>query len=106
MVEKETDHTSTVLYTIVHSKQNFPIFDTTDNKALNDVLHYSTGDREFFIGREFSMIIDEKGHTKKYKVVDIVVCYFDTKIINESRYIQGTVIPYNNQVMVYVDEIE
>ena len=106
MKEKETDHTSTVLYTIVHRKQNFPIFDTTDNRVLNDVLHYSTGDREFYIDREFSMVIDERGHTKKYKVVDIVVCYFDSKIINPNRNIQGTVIPYNNQIMIYVDEID
>ena len=99
------DTTISTLFTIFHRKQGFPIFDTTDIKALNDVLHYSSGDREFYVDREISIVIDEHGRTKKYIITDIIVHYFEEKILNEARQFQGQVVPYNNQVMVYVDEL-
>ena len=65
------DTTTSTLFTIFHRKQGFPIFDTTDIKALNDVLHYSSGDREFYVDREISIVLDEHGRTKKYIITDI-----------------------------------
>ncbi len=100
------DTTTSTLFTIFHRKQGFSIFDTTDIKALNDVLHYSTGDKEFYVNREISIVIDEHGRTKKYIITDIIVHYLEEKIFNEARNFQGQAVPYNNQVMVYVDELE
>ena len=94
------------LVTIVHAKMNFPIVDTVDINALNEILHYDIGENEFYVGKELTIIVGKNGETKKYIVKDVIFHYFQTEaFVNESRTFQGVVTPYNTQVMVYVDEL-
>jgi hypothetical protein len=50
--------------------------------------------------------MDAKGHTKNFKITDLILHYYEDEFINDSRQFQGEVTPYNTQLVVYVDAAE
>jgi hypothetical protein len=94
------------LVTILYNKTRTIIVDTTDIKVLNDILWYDEGDDEFYVDKIISIVMDEKGHTQKFKVTDVIFHYFKSEFINENRTFQGATTPYNTQVVVHVDDAE
>jgi hypothetical protein len=99
------DTTSALLYTFVDRKSRFVLFNTTDNDSLEKYLHYSEPNKTLFVNHEI-FLIDFRGKPKKYKIVDLTITYWDSKIINDNRNFTGQTVPYNNQLMVYVDALE
>lgn len=95
------DNIAICVFTFIHSRTHYNFFNTTDVKELMNKLHYSGGDKELYVHREV-LLKGEDGKEKKYIIKDIIVHYFECRILN--RTLEGEKSEYNVQTMVYVDD--
>ena len=95
----------TTRISLYHQKRGFSIFQTTDIEAINQIINDGQ-DKLFQVGGQIDLYDSQLDKNIKWKILQIQVGFFDKEIMLpvEGSNTQGYKNPYNNEIIVYVEE--